>query len=358
MITTQELQQLLAERTEPILSLYLNVNPGTDENQATTPAWQIWLKNTLRQIESELDPAQESAWETIRTRVDRYFESYRPESRTLVLFVGVDTLDDFLLPLTTENQSAFGAPLVTPFFWLLDEYERYLIALVDQEQALFYIAYLGQIGQQDSMEIDIADYDWGQKTLNPPVTRNLQGGSNREAFEDMIGEHRARFYRDVAAQIEKLYTEQNTNRIVLGGSEPTAHAIKGYLPERIANQVIAVLPIPLIAKPQEVQEKIMPVALEHERQYEAQLLDEVIDAAKSGGRGALGRADVESALQQQRVELLILPHPPDGNDWLIDLPLRASDSSATVEHVHGEALERLRAEGGVAARLYYAITPA
>lgn len=37
------------------------------------------------------------------------------------------------------------------------------------------------------------------------------------------------------------------------------------------------------------------------------------------------------------------------------LPARMMQSSSTVELVHGEAAERLREEGGIAARLYYVV---
>jgi hypothetical protein len=37
--------------------------------------------------------------------------------------------------------------------------------------------------------------------------------------------------------------------------------------------------------------------------------------------------------------------------------LKAMDSSSKFELVHGDAADRLMQEGGVAARLYYAVTP-
>jgi hypothetical protein len=75
----------------------------------------------------------------------------------------------------------------------------------------------------------------------------------------------------------------------------------------------------------------------------------------AGWRGALGRKAVLEARQQQRVELLIAPWLLPDNALMQSLPQPVLNSSAKIELVHGEAAERLNAEGGIAARLYCAL---
>jgi hypothetical protein len=81
----------------------------------------------------------------------------------------------------------------------------------------------------------------------------------------------------------------------------------------------------------------------------------VINMAKSGGRAALGREAVLKAVDEQRVEMLIAPWPLTDEYLLHTLPEKMMHSSSTLELVHGEAAERVQAEGGLAARLYYAL---
>jgi hypothetical protein len=45
----------------------------------------------------------------------------------------------------------------------------------------------------------------------------------------------------------------------------------------------------------------------------------------------------------------------DDADLAAELPLRTFASGGSVELVHGEAADRLNQEGGLAARLYYAL---
>jgi stalled ribosome rescue protein Dom34 len=159
----------------------------------------------------------------------------------------------------------------------------------------------------------------------------------------------------VASRIEELAKEHGANRIILGGNQESAHAVRGNLPERVAQNVIAILPIPIKETPREILQRVLPPAIAYEREYEAALIDEVIGLAKSGGRGALGRDAVQEALTQQRVELLIVPYPVDNADWVLELPWKALASGAGTEHVHGESAEKLALQGGIAAKLYFTV---
>ncbi len=356
MLHMNDIRRLMTEMPTPTLSLYLNVNPGYLENQASNPAWRVWVKNALRDIESGIDDRDaRRVWSAIRDRAEAFLGEYKAESRGLVLFVTESDIEHYALPLPMDNLSAYGEPLVTPLFWKLDEYERYLVVLVDQEQARFLTAYLGHAGDEERMEIDLDEYDFREMTLNPATShgRELSQGSNREAFEKMIDEHRARFYREVIAHIDKLSAAHETDRIILGGAEGAVHTLRGLMPEGLAKQVIGVLPIPMNTPPHAIIERIQPLAHDHERDYEKALLDTVIDRAKSGGRGALGRKAVLKALNEQRVEMIIAPYPIAEDDLMHTLPALAMASNSRIELVHGEAADRLHEEGGIAAQLYY-----
>jgi hypothetical protein len=361
LINLEDIKGILTQANEHTLSLYLNVNPAERENQASTPAWRIALKNALKDIESNLTDEQAlKTWKDVRARAEAQLEFYQPDARTLVLFVSPDNEFTYSLPITLENRASFGKPLVTPLLWAIEEYKTYLVIMVDQEKADFFTAYLGSAGIEERMELDLEDYDFGQKTLMPSTAAiaggfGLTQGSNREAYQDMINEHVERFHRDVIARAQALKDQHQVTRIIIGGDEHAAHALHGLMPEKLARSVIRVQPIPMRSAPHQIVPTIAPIALEFERQRELELVQQVIDLAKSGGRGVLGRDKVLEALGQQRVELLIAPWPMDDTTLATELPLSASESSASIELVHGEAAELLQAEGGLAARLYYTI---
>jgi hypothetical protein len=355
MFQLDDVKQLLQQADDHMLTLYLAVDPGARENQAAPHAWRIWLKDALREIED--DQKGNSTWPAIRARAEEFFLEYRPSSKGLALFTGADFQQVYELPVPVENLALFGKPPVAPLLWAMDEYQSYLIVMIDQQRADFYTAYLGEVGFQRDMILELDTADWRKKTGSQPSTAmpSLGRGSPEDDFVDRVEEDVRGFYREVAEQIAELVEGQGTRRVVLGGSEQSAHAVRDLLPEHVAGTVVDVLPIPMRFNVQEIMQRVQPRALEYERAEEWALLDEVIDLAKAGGRGALGREAVMKALEQQRVELLLAPWPLPANQFLRDVTGRVFASGGTIELVHGEAAERLKAEGGLAARLYYAL---
>lgn len=361
MITLDDIRQLLDTSDSHTLTLYLNVDGSVRENQSQTPAWRIWLKDALKRIEGELKDGQYEPWKDIRDRVERFLEYYQPNAKSLVLFYGPEAESRFELPVTLGNQASFGKLNVTPLLWAVDEYEPYLVMLVDREKVRFFTSSLGSVGFDDIMEIDIGAFDFAERTNVHPAkplgdgsAGAVHGGSGRDDFENTVDAYRHRFYRDVASKIEKLLEERGIDRLILGGVEESAHEVRRQLPDTVAKCLVGIVPIPMRAGAQEIFNHILPTAQTYERQKEAALVDEVINLTKSGGRGALGRKEVLDALEQRRAELVIAPWPMD-DDLAAELPEKTFKSGGSVELVHGEAAERIKAEGGLAARLYYTV---
>jgi hypothetical protein len=357
MLNLSDVKTLLNDgEGQDILSLYLHVDNAVPENQATNPAWRIWLKQHLRSIETEHEN-----WQSIRARVEGYFQEYTPYGKAVVAFFGDDWDQVYNLPVPVENQGAYGRPLVTPLLWALDEFEPYLVVQVDQEDAHFYVSYLGQTDFRDSIEIDVDEYDFGQKT-GMPTAASIPGGhsgvqgNNREAFEDTIHEHRMRFYREVAEHIRHIVEKEKIERIVIGGNEESGRTVRKQLAQNIEKYVVDVVSIPRHYHAHQIFEQVQPLALEHERQQESQLIDEVINSARAGGRGALGIEATQTALQNQQVSHLILAWPPRDAEMANDLAYQALKLNSEVITVHGAPADKLSQEGhGVAARLYYSV---
>lgn len=233
--------------------------------------------------------------------------------------------------------------------------------VVDREEAHFYESYLGQNAFRDSIEIDLDAYDFRQKT-GMPSAASIPGGhsgvqlSNRDEFEDMIHEHRMRFYRDVVAHTRQLAEGGHITRIVLGGDEQAAHTVRRHMPDPLQQAVVAVVSIPRHYRLHEIFAHVQPVALSYERDEEMQQVDAVINAARAGGRAVLGVEAVKMALDRQQVAALMLAWPPENQDQTNDLVYQALTANSGFTIVHDAAADALRkAGGGAAARLYYSL---
>jgi hypothetical protein len=358
MLTLTDVRGLIDQGTDQeVLSLYLQVDNALQENQASNPAWRIWLKKHLR----ALDTGNHPGWPAIQERAEAFFADYIPSGKGLAAFFGPDWEQVYALPVPLENQAAFGKPMVGPLLWALDEYKPYLVVQVDQEEAHFYISYLGQTEFRDSMEIDLEEYDFGQKTGMPSTAARAGGHhgvqvNQRDRFEDMIQEHRMRFFREVADNARQLIEHDRIPRLILGGDEQTAHIVRKELPETLHKHLVAVTSIPRHFSPHEIFAQVQPLALEYERQQEIELVDSVIDSARAGGRAMLGPEAIEAALERGQVSALILAWPLADYELAERLAYKTLQLNGEILMVHGEPAARLSEEaGGVAARLYYSL---
>ena len=364
-INRDDLKQLKNTDAD-MLTLYLHVSPGHQPNQNTPPAWQIFLKNELRRIEDSLPEGQQSGWQNVKSRVEQLVAGYSPGGKTLVAFISPDDTTLYELPVTLDNAAAYGAPLLPPLLWAIDEYERYLIALVDQERARFFTAYLGNATQPAETTLDPEDHAFGERTQMPASGGaggtggagaqgySLGAGNNREQYEDMIAAHVERFHKSVAKRLQELVTSSGAARIILGGAERAMHAVHDELDtDNMKQPVLLVESLTLDASDSEVVNGIRQQALNYERSYENDLVEDVIGSAKAQGHGATGYDNVQAALNMQGVDLLLLPWPAQDPAEAAAMTLQALDSGATIELVHGSAANKLQNEGGVAARLYF-----
>lgn len=360
MIDTADINRLISQPdADRTLSVFLMVDAARLENHAATPGWRIWLKNALRELKGQ--HPEDETFDALRRRTETLLEQHRGHSKGLALFLTPSSEQVFELPVPlTENAVAYGRASLAPLLFAMDEYERTLIVVVDQMRARFISGYMGGASREGEHVNDVEAYDFRSKD-QMPTGRNqgdrTMGGSNRDAFEATIGDHTRRFYQEVAAQVRQIQESQGIRRIILGGPVEAAHALKREMHDQVARQVVAMVPIPQWVDDNAVMRLALPAALEVEHQQEIELVDEVVNFAKSGSRGALGLVAVEDCLARQQVELLILPWPIADPALRDRLPLAALAAGAKVELVTGAAAERVIAEGGVAARLFYTLRP-
>ena len=375
MLGINDVKALLSQTNERTLTLFVDVDNATRENQASVPAWNIWIRNQLDSFGKQFTGDEANQWDAIRERVAAFASSYTPSNKTLVIFANESDLTTYELPMKLdENQLSFGRPQVNHLLWMIDEYEPYLLVLVDQEKARFFVTYLGSVGFQGGLKIDIEQYDFRERdSLNSSrggtgggigagsgagVGGGTEGGTHGmgdEKFEAMIDEHRNRFYREIVDHVTTLQKQHQTDRIIIGGSEQAGHAVRNAMHAEMQKRVVGVVGIPLHETPEQILQRVQPLALEFERKQEFELVSQVIDFAKSGGRGALGRAAVNEALEMQRVETLVLIWPSANEVEDNELAFHALQLNSDVELVHGEAADLLHSEGDVAARLYYTL---
>ena len=287
------------------------------------------------------DTSDKTKWARIRLRLDNFMGGYMPEGKTLALFIGPDRELVYELPVALSNYAHYGKPQIAKFLRALDEYQEYLVVLFAQDRARAVNLFLGESADEVSIHVD--------QTWN----RRVHKTAHESSQSDRLDEIDRRFARHAAGELDKHFLgSDDVERIIFGGNMQLAHAVRNYMHPFVADQVIAMLPIPIDTAVHDIAAQIRPVAEASERDFEQHLVHNLVSRAQAGGRAVLGHEAVNEALDRYAVSELVLPYPTD----MVaagELLVKALSSSADTEFVEGDAADKLQEEGGIGAFLYY-----
>ncbi len=345
-----DMKQLLKETGYPILSVYLHIDPALRENQSVSPAWRIWLKNALKELE-RAEVKYPEVWTACLTSLDNFITSYKPVTKSLALFLGYDIQQVYELPVIVENSISFGEPALAPLIRAFDESQSFLLSYITHEHAEFFVMSQAGIEFQLELDIDIPREQWHELTLMPATAAGgfVRAGTHRDRFEDRIEEQEEHFYKEIAEEIFNLRENYPVNEVVLAGNEKSAHAVLKHI---VDTTIIGPVTLAHYLNPSEMLQEIMPIVNEHRLAKDLQLIQNTIDLAKSGGRAARG-TEVLNAIEEHRVETLILPLVSSNQALVNKLSYDALLGGAQVKLVTKNAADYLIEDCGIVAILYY-----
>ena len=354
MLTLKDVKPLLEQHNKPMLSLYLRVDPTLPENQSVTPAWRIWLKTALKDIETCTPNDLSDVWTDIRAKTEQFLSPYTPQCKTLALFYGQDFEQVYKLPVALNNYAAFGKPALAGLLRAIDECKPYLLTFATHNTARFFIMSGEGLQHYQEIALDIQPEQWHELPLMPATAAGglVRAGSHRDRFDDRMDEQVNRFYRKVAEEARKLSETYAVEQVVLGGNEEVAHAIQSYL---TGIAIIGPIAIAQYLSSIEIVRRVAPLVSQFRLEQDLSLVQDVIQLDQAHGRAAVGK-DVVHALKRQMVELLILPLDSTGEPLANELALEALLTGTHIKFVTGTAAEILINEFGAVARLYYKTT--
>jgi peptide chain release factor subunit 1 len=253
---------------------------------------------------------------------------------------------------------------------VLDEYPRFVVAVVQRDNASVYIT--EQRAAEETAEIE----------SNVPGQHD-QGGWAQARFQRHIEFHVERHLNKVTEELQQLYYDQPFKRLAIGGTEETANELVKMLPEALSRRVIGTFSVDFKQRTEdEVLEQARELLREDERRSERRLVEQLVNAAESGGRGVVGIDETVRAVLEGRVHVLVVaegitkegtacqncdyfaaghfercPACGEEAETMPDIVERAVEGTyltgAHVETVFGEAREWLLAQGGLGAVLRY-----
>lgn len=363
MLTHEKLVELYRElKDEPVLSVYLDAD---QKDPAQRTKWKKQLESLVSQARQELPEGDrdeherfEEAWTQIQEAL-RNFDAFIP-GRGWVGFATSDQLwysEEVPTPMPDLVRWEDGIR-VAPYIRGLKQSRPVVVVLVDSQKARVFEYRDGEIEEHDDLRADtflgdLSDVGVRKRSVS---ASGMRGETATDQAQRILEVSSERMLKELVGILADRAGDDGF--LVVGGTpEAVKRAAEGIprgLRERAAERPSMHLGMSL----SEVKEVAEEAASALTTRQQSELLDAVLDAARSGGRACLGPEETEKALREMRVDTLLLSRSfiaedPDYADRCVGT---AFAQGADVEELGVEAGERLHSEAdGVAARLRFRI---
>jgi peptide subunit release factor 1 (eRF1) len=290
--------------TGRVISIYLDLDPswfGTAPARASEIT--SVLDETAKMIEARRDEFEHDELVGLREDVERLRERLDPQglgaggARAIAIFAcgPIGLLEIIRLPHPIERRIVIDS---TPFLEPLardGDRERWCVVLVNRRD--------GRIFQGDENGLELVD-----RVKDDTHGQHDQGGWSQRRYQQSIENEKRDHLDRVVDELMDLLWRRPFDRLLVGGPEPIPaefeQRLHPYLGERLSGRVSVDVET---ATPSDVLAAAAPVFEEHRRNREREIIERLrAGLGREGGRAAAGLPDVLEALNEQRVEVLLL----------------------------------------------------
>jgi peptide subunit release factor 1 (eRF1) len=356
--TLKWLKERASKEGSPVLSVYLNIDPSVPAN--AKGGYKTILDQMLARIEKEIanDGNLRNHFKEDSQWILKEVETLIPAGKTFVAFCDVSEKLTYKeeVPLRFPNIVLYEElPYIRPILEAMDEYERYVICLLDSEKARLFLFSFGQLEEiQDTVSLAPVKY---RKTVGTDHMRS------QTIFQRRAETWTNWFLKDTSNRIYDLIEDSKAQYIILMGPTEITSELFRLLPKALQEKVVARLRMSVKAKPEEVLEVILPVVEERERATELRIVTDLITTASkmstTSDKAVIGINPTLDVINQGRAYLLVYPsgtqikgyfcpkcevlldHPPEGGKCPYCLT-----SLETVDDLIWLASEKVLASGG------------
>jgi peptide chain release factor subunit 1 len=283
----------------PVSSLYVDVDGRRYPRRQDYMVRAKQLCHELkRQAEEEpLDRQARSSVSLDAARMLDYLNTMdRGPTRGVALFSAskADLWEAVAVPRPLPDRVCLEShPYVIPLEALVETHESFCTTLIDRAKARIFLARMGQIQERTDIFDEVPGW-------------HDQGGWSQGRYQRHIEEHAASHLKHVADVLLRFYKVRKFDHLILAGPDELIpefeRVVHDYLRRRVATRIT----LPMTATAAEVLEKSLAVEEEIEKARERQVLRRLA-AEAAAGRSVMGLSRVLHALNEERVDTLVVP---------------------------------------------------
>ncbi|MGH9903716.1 MAG: Vms1/Ankzf1 family peptidyl-tRNA hydrolase, partial [Pyrinomonadaceae bacterium] len=281
----------------PVISLYLN----TQANEHGRADFDRFLRKELNERAKTYGshtPERESFDRDVE-RITKYLEEdVQPSTNGIVVFACAGA-DDFFeaaqleAPIENHRLYIYNQPHLYPLARLMDQYPRYAVLVTDTNRARIFVFGRGATVEQEEIQ-------------NVKTKRTQVGGWSQMRFQRHVENYHLHHAKEVVETLERVVSEEGAKHVILAGDEQIIPVLREQLPKQLADMVIDVVSLDINTPEHEIFSTTMETMRGHDAQTDAERVERLFDAYRSGGLGVVGARPTLEALNMGQVDELYL----------------------------------------------------
>jgi peptide chain release factor subunit 1 len=256
------------------------------------------LCNRLQKDSEELErPAHLSVSKDSARMLEFLEQLERGDTRGVALFSGsaAGLWEQVLAPRPLRDRVAIAPhPYVLPLEALLEMYQSFCTVIVDREKARILLAKMGRIREESELLDDVP----GQHD---------QGGWSQARYQRHIEDHVERHFKHVADALLRYLKRGGFDHLILAGPQEVLPEFERQLHDYVKRRIVSRTQLAMTATAAEVLERSLVVEAELERRREREIVERLVAGAKAGRNAVLGLPPVLDAVNDGRVDTLVVP---------------------------------------------------
>jgi peptide subunit release factor 1 (eRF1) len=169
-----------------------------------------------------------------------------------------------------------------------------------------------------------------EKTIVGEKTRrSSKGGWSQARYQRRADNFHLHHIKEVVETLEKIVRDEDIQHVVVAGADVAMPILREQLPKELADKIVEIGPHEDVESGSFV-ERTMAALREKDAETDAEKVQELMDAWKSGGLGVAGPEATLSAFQLGQVDELIITGSPDTLKSVQKLPDDAAPGDVQV----------------------------
>jgi hypothetical protein len=303
-ITRDRLRRLADVKPERgrVLSVFLNLDP----TQFATPAARSTaITSVLTEAAHRVEDAEgldHDEREALKADVNRVREALNAGdiahngTRAVAVYAcgPADLLEVIALRRPVDSAVVLErSPHVEPLIADADS-ERWCVVLANRRNARLFVGDGGGLEETDRVEDDVH-------------SQHDQGGWSQSRYQRGVEKEKDDHLVHVADVAFSLYKRRGFDRLLIGAPEELVNDLKGKLHPYLRERIVGRVHLDVENSSLDDVKGAAGTAIEDwSRKCERDALDRLAEGVGRGGRGAAGLASVLEALNEQRVEILLV----------------------------------------------------